>query len=43
VALRVPGIVGLLAAGLAAWRGRNLLLAIAAGMGGLWLARLWLG
>lgn len=38
-----PYLWGAALAGLAAWRSRNLLLTIAAGLGGLWLARLCLG
>ena len=37
---RNPYLWGALAAGLVAWRSKNLILTIAAGLGGLWLARL---
>lgn len=38
-----PYLWGALAATLVAWRSKNVLLTILAGLGGLWLARLWLG
>jgi len=38
-----PYLWGALAAGLVAWRSKNVILTIAAGLGGLWVARVVLG
>ncbi len=40
---RNPYLWGAVAAGLIAWRSKNVLLTIAAGLGGLWLARMVMG
>lgn len=40
---RNPYLWGAVAAGLVAWRSKNVLLTIAAGLGGLWLARMLMG
>lgn len=40
---RNPYLWGALAAGLVAWRSKNVILTVAAGLGGLWLARVAMG